>query len=131
MTRAKPSFWVVLVMSLVPLATIGAFAGVQVRDDPDAVVATTLFIVAAIDVLGLVRYVADGKDHRERSRVQSVYQSRLTSDNADEADKRRAKHRLLDLETSDPAFDGAWMLLPQLGVSVFAVAMAVSALVGG
>ena len=131
MKRGEPSFTVALVMSIVPLAVIGAFAGVQVRDDPDAVVATTLFIVAIIDVLGLVRYVAYGAEHRERDRLHGLYEVRVREGGLAQADLDEAEQELFQLDKRDIGFDGAWMLLPQLAVSGFALAMAVAALAGG
>ncbi len=52
MKRSEPSFGVALAMSLVPLVTIGAFAGIEGRDGSRAIVATTLVIVAVVHLLG-------------------------------------------------------------------------------
>jgi hypothetical protein len=129
-SRREPSFTGALVMSFVPLVVIGALAGRQLRSKPDAVVATTLFIVAIIDLLGLVRYIVYGAEHREQTRIKQIYEARCDDQRLDTAVRSDAERCLLKLETSSVEFDGLWMLLPQFAVSSFAIAMALAAHTG-
>lgn len=127
--RGEPSFTLTFILSVVPLAVLGWFAGVEVHDVPEAIVATTLFIVAIIDVLGLVRYVVWAGERRENTRLRTVYQGRAKDPQIDATVRRSAADKVLDLETTRGQHDGAWLLLPQFAVTAFAVAMAIAALV--
>ena len=117
----------VLGVSIVSTAALGAFVGYAVRCDPDAVVATVLLLIGLFDLLGAARYAVDlAEDGAQEGKIE-IYETARTKAESREARARYDK-KIEELQIKRAEFGGASKkLLPHLMVTTFGVTMAATA----